>query len=92
MLFDARSELPVATLHARTPGERLLGAMRRRFAWLRPRLVPLTAAVAGTAIVGLAASYLFGLTQPQPGPATAAPPCVSAPQPAPLNVALVPSP
>jgi hypothetical protein len=90
MLFDARAELPIATLNTPSLRDRAVAALRGRLRWIRPRLVPIAVAIIGTSFVGISASYLFGLTQPEPGASGVAPPAVTSPAPAAVEVALRP--
>ena len=65
VIFDRPAELPVATLvprERRAQAAALVGALRNwlaaRWAWLRPRTVPVLVATAGMFAVLLSADYL----------------------------------
>jgi hypothetical protein len=71
MLFDRRSELPVATarLRSRTwPSltARLRGELALRWQWLRPRLVPVIVAAASMFALLGATNYLSNLARKTP--------------------------
>jgi hypothetical protein len=80
MLFDlGDGELPVATLRPRAAGAHAhaaFGELERwsseRWAWLRPRLVPVIVAAIGMVFVLLSADYLKHAHGAPPRPAPAA--------------------
>lgn len=68
MLFDQRAALPVATVASERWGleviaSRLRGARNTAWLWVRPRMLPLAAALVGAAALLASTSYLSSLAR-----------------------------